>query len=205
MLAGTIGSRPVGTPANARAREYIVDQLKLFGFEVRVQETDARRPELGSTARVANIIGVLPGRAAEAIGLRLALRLVARRAGSDRRCAGRGGVARGGAGLRRAGRRQWSLLVLVTDGEESRTDGRGRARHRSRSHGPAARLPQPRVDRIGRHGDAVRDRDRETPGSCRRGRGARRTRAADRTRSRSTSGCRTTPTSRSSRPGTFPA
>ena len=61
MLAGTIGSRPVGTPANATARDYIVDQLKQFGFEVRVQETDARRHELGRTARVANIIGMLPG------------------------------------------------------------------------------------------------------------------------------------------------
>ena len=28
VLAGTIGSRPVGTPANARAREYIVEQLR---------------------------------------------------------------------------------------------------------------------------------------------------------------------------------
>ena len=42
MLAGTIGSRPIGTPANARARAYIVDQLRLFGFEVRVQDADAR-------------------------------------------------------------------------------------------------------------------------------------------------------------------
>ena len=44
MLAGTIGSRPIGTRANARARAYVVDQLKLFGYDVRVQETDARRP-----------------------------------------------------------------------------------------------------------------------------------------------------------------
>src|SRR5688572_5237748 len=61
MLAGTIGSRPAGSEANARARAYIVDQLRIFGYQVRVQETDARRPELGRTARVANIIGVLPG------------------------------------------------------------------------------------------------------------------------------------------------
>src|ERR1044071_1393189 len=52
MLAGTIGSRPLGTPANQRAREYIVSQLQLYGLEVRVQETEARRPELGRTARV---------------------------------------------------------------------------------------------------------------------------------------------------------
>ena len=53
----------------SRAREYIIDQLKLFGFEVRVQETDARRPELGQTAHVVNIIASLPGARPEAIGL----------------------------------------------------------------------------------------------------------------------------------------
>ena len=49
MLAGTIGSRPVGSEANARARAYVIDQLKLYGYDVRVQETDARRPEIGRT------------------------------------------------------------------------------------------------------------------------------------------------------------
>src|SRR5512134_4127185 len=69
MLAGTIGSRPIGTPANARARAYIVDQLRLFGFEVRVQEADARRASTGLTARVSNIIAVRQGRRTEAVGI----------------------------------------------------------------------------------------------------------------------------------------
>src|SRR6185503_2773696 len=69
MLAGTIGSRPAGTPENARARQYIVDQLRLYGFEVRVQETDARRADVGRTARVANVIGVRAGTERQAIGL----------------------------------------------------------------------------------------------------------------------------------------
>src|SRR6185503_6223189 len=69
MLAGTIGSRAVGTPANERARQYIVEQLQLYGFEVRVQEADARRPELGRTARVANIIATLQGSRSDALGL----------------------------------------------------------------------------------------------------------------------------------------
>src|SRR5258708_25722260 len=69
MLAGTIGSRPVGTPENARARQYIVDQLRLFGYDVRVQETDARRPDFGFTARVANIIAVKPGAEKNGIAL----------------------------------------------------------------------------------------------------------------------------------------
>ena len=40
MLAGTIGSRPVGSEANARARAYVIDQLRLYGYDVRVQETE---------------------------------------------------------------------------------------------------------------------------------------------------------------------
>jgi len=59
MLAGTIGSRPVGTPANARARAHIIDQLKLYGYEVRVQDADAREADFGITTRVSNIIGML--------------------------------------------------------------------------------------------------------------------------------------------------
>jgi hypothetical protein len=69
MLAGTIGSRAVGTPENARAREYIVDQLKLYGYDVRVQETDARRPEFGLTAHVSNIIALKTGAERGALGL----------------------------------------------------------------------------------------------------------------------------------------
>ena len=80
---GRLAAGPVGHPANTRAREYVVDQLRQIGFEVRVQETDARRHELGLTARVANIIGVLPGERPEALGARFALRLVARRAWRD--------------------------------------------------------------------------------------------------------------------------
>lgn len=61
MLAGTIGSRPVGSPANARARAYLIDQLGRLGLDVRVQRAEARRPELGRTARVANIIATGEG------------------------------------------------------------------------------------------------------------------------------------------------
>ena len=119
MLAGTIGSRAVGTPANQRAREYIIDQLKLFGFEVRVQETDARRPELGQTAHVVNIIASLPGARPEAIGLvaHYDSRPEAPGATDDAL-----GVAIALEAARVfAGRsdRQWSLLVLLTDGEEA--------------------------------------------------------------------------------------
>ena len=118
MLAGTIGSRPAGSEANERARAYIVDQLRLFGYEVRVQETDARRPEFGYTARVANIIATLPGSRPEAIGL-----LSHYDSRDDTPGAGDDGF--GVAVSLEAARvlaartpRQWSVFVLVTDAEE---------------------------------------------------------------------------------------
>ena len=118
MLAGTIGSRPPGTDAHARARAYIVDQLRIFGYQVRVQETDARRPELGRTARVANIIGVLPGTRPEAVG-------IVSHYDSRGDTPGAGDNAFGVAVSLEAARliaaspqRQWTTYVLVTDGEE---------------------------------------------------------------------------------------
>ena len=119
MLAGTIGSRPVGTPANARAREYIVDQLKQVGFEVRVQETDARRHELGRTARVANIIGVLPGERSEAIGLVSHYDSSPDAPGATDDGLGVAVTLEAARVLAAGGRRRWTLLALITDGEES--------------------------------------------------------------------------------------
>ncbi len=119
MLAGTIGSRPVGSEANARARAYVIDQLKLYGYDVRVQETEASRPELGRTARVSNIIATLNGRRPEAIaivshydsapespgaaddGLGVAVSLETARVIAER------------------SNRQWTTFILVTDGEEA--------------------------------------------------------------------------------------
>ena len=121
MLAGTIGSRPVGTPANARAREYIVDQLRQFGFEVRVQETDAPAA-VDRADRARRQHHRRPARAAHrsrSASSRTTTRCPPE-PGRGRRCARRGGVARGGAGARGARRiATWTLMVLVTDGEES--------------------------------------------------------------------------------------
>ncbi|MGE5813217.1 MAG: M28 family peptidase [Acidobacteriota bacterium] len=69
MLAGSIGSRPIGSEANARARQYVVDQLRALGFDVRVQVADARRPEIGLTAHVQNIIAIKPGPHEDALAL----------------------------------------------------------------------------------------------------------------------------------------
>jgi hypothetical protein len=118
MLAGTIGSRPVGTPANARAREYIVDQLRQIGFDVRVQDTDARRHELGRTARVSNIIGILPGEKPDAIGLVSHYDSSADAPGATDDGLGVA-VTLEAARVLSAQRRQWTLMALVTDGEEA--------------------------------------------------------------------------------------
>jgi hypothetical protein len=69
MLAGVIGSRSAGTDANRRAREYVVAELRRSGFDVRVQQADAVRPEVGRTARVSNIIAVKTGSRPDAIAL----------------------------------------------------------------------------------------------------------------------------------------
>lgn len=118
VLASSIGNRPVGSDANARARGYIAEQLRLFGYEVRVQEDDARRAEIGRTARVANIIASLSGRRREAIAL-------ISHYDSQRTSPGGGDDAFGVAVSLESARvlaaqqdRQWTTMILVTDAEE---------------------------------------------------------------------------------------
>ncbi|MGH9309645.1 MAG: M28 family peptidase, partial [Vicinamibacterales bacterium] len=119
MLAETIGSRPVGSPGNLRARTYIIDQLKQIGLEVRVQEIDARRHELGTTARVANIIAVLPGERSEAVALVTHYDSSPDAPGATDSALGVGVALEAARVFSAQARRQWSLLVLMTDGEES--------------------------------------------------------------------------------------
>ena len=63
------GSRWSGTPANEKARAYVIETLQLYGFDVRVQEADATWREAGVTTRVANIIAIKPGAQRDAVGL----------------------------------------------------------------------------------------------------------------------------------------
>lgn len=116
-LATTIGSRPVGTPENARARAYIVDQLRLFGYEVRVQETDARRAEAGLTTRVSNVIAVRQGERREAVGLLSHYDSSPDAPGAADDAFGVA-VSLEAARLLAAKPRKWTTFVLVTDGEE---------------------------------------------------------------------------------------
>jgi hypothetical protein len=118
MLAGTIGSRAIGTPENARARAYIVDQLKLYGYDVRVQESDARRPEFGLTAHVSNIIAIKQGAERGALGLVSHYDSVPESPGGGDD--GLGVAVSLEAARVLAGRPQprHTIAVLVTDGEE---------------------------------------------------------------------------------------
>jgi hypothetical protein len=119
MLAGTIGARPVGSEANARARAYLIDQLKLYGYDVRVQEMDARRAELGRTARVANIIAVLPGTKPEAIALLSHYDSVPESPGAADNALGVAVSLESARVLAARTDRTWTIFVLITDGEES--------------------------------------------------------------------------------------
>src|SRR5688500_8595113 len=67
MLAETIGARPAGSDANRRAREYLIDQLEIAGMQVRVQEVEARRRDLGLAGRVANVVAIKEGQTPDAI------------------------------------------------------------------------------------------------------------------------------------------
>jgi hypothetical protein len=119
MLAGTIGSRPVGSDANVKARNYLIDQLRLYGFDVRVQETDAVRPELGTTARVANIIAFKAGARREAIGLVAHYDSVPEGPGAGDDGLGTAVSLEAARVLASKPARNYSLLVLLTDGEEA--------------------------------------------------------------------------------------
>jgi Peptidase family M28 len=118
MIAGTIGSRPAGSSNNAKARAYLIDQLRLYGFDVRVQDTDAVRAEQGTTARIANIIAIKPGTKRDAIGLiaHYDSRPQAPGAGDDGLgvavCLEAARVLGAQAG------RAHSLMIILTDGEE---------------------------------------------------------------------------------------
>jgi glutaminyl-peptide cyclotransferase len=60
-----LGPRPAGSPAGARAREYIMGQLRKLGVETRPQAFTAATPH--GRLGMANVIAVLPGRRPDAI------------------------------------------------------------------------------------------------------------------------------------------
>ncbi|OGL18689.1 MAG: hypothetical protein A3F92_12020 [Candidatus Rokubacteria bacterium RIFCSPLOWO2_12_FULL_71_22] len=60
-----IGPRPAGSAAAARARRYLVDQLRGIGVKAQVQPFEADTPH--GRLRMANVVAVLPGRRPDVI------------------------------------------------------------------------------------------------------------------------------------------
>ncbi len=60
-----IGPRVAGSPGGAKARDYIAAELKKAGAQVRVESFEADTPH--GRLRMANVIGVIPGRRADVI------------------------------------------------------------------------------------------------------------------------------------------
>ena len=118
QLAGVIGSRPAGTTANARARAYLVDALTRAGFRVRVQTADAANARFGVSGRVHNIIAVKEGARREAIGLVAHYDSVAEGAGAADDGIGSAVMVEAVRVLAAAREPQWTVMALLTDGEE---------------------------------------------------------------------------------------
>jgi Peptidase family M28 len=119
-LARDIGPRPLGSSANARARAYLVEALRQGGFpDVRVKTSDARRPEAGLTARVSNIVAIKPGRRPEAIALVAHYDSMPESPGATDDALGAAVAVEGGRALAAGPAAQYSLMVLITDGEEA--------------------------------------------------------------------------------------
>ena len=117
MLATAFGSRPTGSQANGRARDYIVAELRQAGFEVRLQEALASTGS-GVTTPVVNIIATRAGRQAESVAL-------VSHYDSPPESRGAADAGLGVAVCLEAGRvlaarsdPRYTLLVAVTDGEE---------------------------------------------------------------------------------------
>ena len=60
-----IGPRPAGSPGAARARTYIVDELRKAGISVRVEAFDAATPH--GRLPMANVVATVPGRRKDVI------------------------------------------------------------------------------------------------------------------------------------------
>ena len=112
------GPRPTGSAANDAARAYLIEQLKVYGFDVRTQTVDASRPEYGRTMRVTNIVATRTGQRHDALALVAHYDSVPGAAGAMDDGIGTA-VALESARLLGSGPPlRHSLVVLLTDGEE---------------------------------------------------------------------------------------
>ena len=118
MLADTIGCRPAGSEANRRAREYVAAELRRLGFEVRIQEAEASRPELGVTTRVFNVIAVKHGTSPDAVALVAHYDSPPESVGAADDGLGVAVVLEAARVLAGRDNARWTLVAAVTDAEE---------------------------------------------------------------------------------------
>ena len=112
------GSRWTGTSSNEKARAYAIETLQLYGFDVRVQEADAAWREGGVTTRLSNIIAIKPGTHQDAIGLVSHIDSVAWGPGAGDDAIGTAVLLESARVLGARQEPRYSLMLLVTDGEE---------------------------------------------------------------------------------------
>ncbi|AMY12813.1 Arginyl aminopeptidase [Luteitalea pratensis] len=112
------GSRWSGTPANEKARAYLIETLQLYGFDVRIQEADASWREAGVTTRVANIIAIKPGQQQDAIAIVSHYDSVAWGPGGGDDALGTAVALESARVLGARTAPRYALMLLITDGEE---------------------------------------------------------------------------------------
>jgi hypothetical protein len=117
MLATAFGSRPTGSEANSKARDYIVGELRQAGFEVRLQEALAATGS-GLSTPVVNIIATRPGRQAESVALVSHYDSPPESRGAADDGLGVAVCLEAGRVLAARSDPRYTLLVALTDGEE---------------------------------------------------------------------------------------
>ncbi len=117
MLATAFGSRPTGSEGNRRAREYVADQLRQAGFEVRLQEAVADTGS-GLSVPVVNIIARRRGSQREAIALVSHYDSPPESRGAADDGLGVSVCLEAGRVLAARPNPKYTLLITVTDGEE---------------------------------------------------------------------------------------
>jgi hypothetical protein len=117
---------PVGSAANAAARDYLIHRMTALGLAPQVQRTDAFRVHPGDQplvlgAMVENIVGVLPGRdrAAPAVALMAHYDSVPGSPGAADDAAGVSSALEAVRALKLKGVPARDVMVVITDGEEA--------------------------------------------------------------------------------------
>ncbi len=117
VLASSIGCRPTGSDANRRAREYVIDQLRASGFDVRVQEAFPHNDH-GMTTPVANVVATRGGREADAVALVSHYDSPPESRGAADDALGVAVCLEAARVLAQRPAPRYTLVVAVTDGEE---------------------------------------------------------------------------------------